>query len=96
MLWITTSPSFGEARLTLAHTSLLILRLETRDSKQTGRIQREFIIHTTLDDGHVGNKLGQQLGNAAGIDFVKTHGNLLGISDRGEKELLTVAGIKLA
>ena len=78
LLGITTSPSFGDARITLAHTSLLTHRLETRNSKQTGRIQREFIIHTTLDDGHVGNKLRQQLGNAAGIDFVKTHGNLLG------------------
>ena len=78
LLGITTSPSFGDVRITLAHTSLLTIMLEARDTKRTGRIQREFIIHTTLDDGHLGSKLGQQLGNAAGIDFGERHGNLLG------------------
>jgi hypothetical protein len=77
-LGITTSPSFGDARLTLAHTSLLAITLKSCGAKRTDRTQRELIIHTTLDDGFLGTKLGQQFGNAAGINFCKTHGNLLG------------------
>ena len=83
---MTSSPSFGDARITLAHTLPLTLALETRGTKQTGRKQMQFIIHITLDNGHIGIRLGQQLGNAAGIKFGKTHGRLLCTAETIELE----------
>ena len=74
---ITTSPSFSDARITLANTSLLTLALETRGTKQTGRKQTQFIIHTSWDNGYVGIRLGQQLGDAAGVNSGKTYRTVL-------------------
>eukprot|EP00816_Leptocylindrus_hargravesii_P012687 CAMPEP_0196824842 /NCGR_PEP_ID=MMETSP1362-20130617/92719_1 /TAXON_ID=163516 /ORGANISM="Leptocylindrus danicus, Strain CCMP1856" /LENGTH=190 /DNA_ID=CAMNT_0042205191 /DNA_START=101 /DNA_END=673 /DNA_ORIENTATION=+ len=84
LLGIITSPSFRDDRITLEHTSLLTMKLETHDTKRTGHIQRKFIIHTTLNNGHLGSKLGQQLGNATGINLDKTHGTLLGTASNKE------------
>ena len=86
LLGITTSPSFGDARITLAHTALLVITLETLcrqntvtgGTKGTGRTLRKFTIRTTWDDEQRGTKLRQQFGNAAGIGSDKIHGILLG------------------